>query len=423
MPNYTRNHYVPEWYQYRFLPNELKENKFFYLDLNPETIVSRERSYKRKALLYWGPPRCFWESDLYTTKFGGWESTEIEEKFFGKIDSSGRNAVEYFASFRHPSAEMESFHAMVLYMSTQKLRTPKGLAYLGNLTKLSDKNRVLFKMQELQQLFCALWTECIWSIVDASSSETKFIVSDHPVTVYNKSCFPASKWCRGVNDPDIWLTGTHTLFPLSLDKLLILTNLSWVRNPYENPLKPRPNPNLFRPAVFNFTQIQTGRLLSDVEVNEINYIIKKRAYKYIAAAKKEWLFPEEKISTHYWDKLGNGYLLMPDPRSVTFSSEIVFGYSNNRADWFDAYGRKPWQSGYNDKKEHDIEWETFHAFQGEFARVFGPQRRGRSFEFGQLDRTEDDPDYHAYHLSLEQTFKQKLPDRYRKKKRKKMGNR
>ena len=423
MPNYTRNHYVPEWYQYRFLPNELKEKKFFYLDLNPETIVSKGSSYKRKALLRWGPPRCFWKSDLYTTKFGGWESTEIEEKFFGKIDSSVRNAVEYFASFQHPSVENESFHAMVLYMSTQKLRTPKGLAYLGNLTKLSDKNRVLFKMQKLQQLFCALWTECIWSIADASSSETKFIVSDHPVTVYNKSCFPASQWCRGFNDPDIWLTGTHTLFPLSLDKLLILTNLSWVRNPYENPLKPRPNPNLFRPAVFNFTQIQTSRLLSDVEVNEINYIIKKRAYKYIAAAKKEWLFPEEKISTHYWDKLGNGYLLMPDPRSVTFSSEIVFGYSNNRADWFDTYGRKPWQAGYNDKKEHDIEWVTFNAFQGEFARVFGPRRRGLSFEFGQLDRTEDDSDYHAYHLSLEQKFKQQLPDRYRKKKRKKMRNR
>lgn len=417
MPKYTRNHYVPEWYQRRFLPDGLREKKFYYLDLNPETIFSNGHAYKRKALLLCGPPRCFCESDLYTTKFRGWESTEIEEKFFGKIDSSGRTAVDYFTSFQHPSADGHAFNAMVLYMSTQKLRTPKGLAYLGDTANLNDKNLVLLEMQRLQQMFCALWTECIWSIADASKAETKFIMSDHPVTVYNKECFPASKWCRGFRDPDIWLSGTHTLFPLSFNKVLILTNLSWVRNPYMDPLKSRPNPKLFRAAVFNFTQIQTGRMLTDMEVNEINYIIKKRAYRYIAAAKKEWLYPEKNISTHYWNKLGNGYLLMPDPRSVTFSSEVVFGYKNRRADWFDAYGRKPWHSDYDNKNESDIEWNTFHAFQGEFARVFGPMRRGLSYESCQLDEVEDSADYHAYHLSLESTCKQKLPNEYKKRNR------
>jgi hypothetical protein len=413
MPSYKRNHYVPEWYQKRFLPYGLKEKKFYYLDLNPEKIFSDGHAYKRKAILRWGPRRCFYESDLYTTKFGGWESTEIEEKFFGKIDSSGRTAVEYFTSFQHPSADGNAFNAMVLYMSIQKLRTPKGLDYLGDIAKLNDKNLALFEMQRLQQMFCALWTECIWSIADASNSETKFIVSDHPVTVYNKECFPASKWCRGFRDPDIWLSGTHTLFPLSFDKVLILTNLSWVRNPYIDPLKPRPNPDLFRPAVFNFMQIQTGRMLTDMEVNEINFIIKKRAYRYIAAAKKDWLYPEKNITTHYWNKLGNGYLLMPDPRSVTFSSEVVFGYKN-RADWFDAYGRKPWQTDYDNKNDSNIEWITFHAFQGEFARVFGPKRRGQSYKSCQLDNAEDSPEYHKYHLSLESEFKPKLPNEYRK---------
>ncbi len=411
MPNYRRNHYVPEWYQYRFLPNEIREKKFYYLDLKPETIVSKGRRYQRTALLRWGPPNCFYESDLYTTKFGSWESTEIEQQFFGEVDSFGRVAVEYFATFQHPSVNTEAFHALLPFMSIQKLRTPKGLAYLAKLTRLSDKNLVLLKMQELQQIFCALWTECIWSIADASASETKFIVSDHPVTVYNKKCFPASRWCRDFEDPDIWLSGTHTLFPLSLDKLLILTNLSWIRNPYENPLKPRPNPNLFRPAIFNFMHIQTGRMLSDVEVNEINFAIKERAYRYIAAARQEWLYPEHKIPTQHWNKLGNGYLFMPDPRSVTFSTEITIGYRNDRYDWFDEYGRKPWQPEYNDKSEREKEWDTFHAFQGEFARVFGPKRRGVSFEHGQLDKAEDSPDYHAYHLALEEKFKTKLNKR------------
>jgi hypothetical protein len=68
------------------------------------------------------------------------------------------------------------------------------------------------------------------SIADASFSPTKFIVSDHPVTLYNPGCFPQSKCCRGHQDPDIRLVGTHTIFPLSRDKLLILTNVSWVRS-------------------------------------------------------------------------------------------------------------------------------------------------------------------------------------------------
>jgi len=380
--HYKRNHYVPKWYQYRFFPDELREKKFYYLDLKPDIVISNKRKHTRKALLRWGPSNCFCREDLYTTKLLNWESTEIEEKFFGKIDSSGRSAIDYFTTFQHPSVNEEAFQNLLLYMSVQKLRTPKGLAYLSEVVKITDKNLVLIKMQQLQQIFCALWTECIWSIVDASQTETKFILSDHPVTVYNRGCLPNSKWCIGHRDPDIALSGTHTLFPLSLDKALILTNLSWVRNPYDDPTKTRPNFYPFRNAMFNFMHIQTGRYLNEVEVNEINYVIKMGAYRYVAAAKKEWLYPEHKIPSQCWEKLGQGYLFMPDPRSVTFSSKIIIGYGNKRADFFDEYGRKPWQPDYNNEAERNKEWATFHRFQGEFARVFGPRRRGRSFELG-----------------------------------------
>ena len=411
MPDYRLNHYVPKWHQYMFFPNGTKDCKFYYLDLKPKTESSKGHQYKRKSLLRWGPPKCFCETDLYTTKFGGWESTEIEEKFFGKIDSSGRAAVEYFSTFQHPSIDHDAFNALLPYFSIQKLRTPKGLAYLSKLTKLPDKNFVLLKLQELQQTFCALWAECVWSIVDASESETKFLLSDHPVTVYNKGCLPASKWCQDFNDPDIWLSGTHTLFPLNLNKLLILTNLAWVRNPYGNPLNKRPNPKLFRSAMFNFMEIQTNRMLSDLEVNQMNFVIKKRAYRYIAAAKEEWLYPEQKTPNTYWNKLGDGYLFMPDPRSVTFSLELLINYGNNRVDSFYSYGRKPWNPKFNDKNEHENEWKTFHAFQGEFARVFGPKRRGLTYEFCHLDNIEDKPDFHAYHLGLENKYKKSIRKR------------
>jgi hypothetical protein len=123
----------------------------------------------------------------------------------------------------------------------------------------------------------------------------KFIVSDHPVTVYNRACYPGSTFCRGCNDPDIWLLATHTFFPLSLTKVLILTNLAWARSPYQNERKVRPNPGLFRSAIFNFTDIQIWRYLSEQEVIQINYIIKKRALRHVAAAEKEWLCPEGRL--------------------------------------------------------------------------------------------------------------------------------
>jgi hypothetical protein len=315
--------------------------------------------------------------------------------------------------------DRDAFNSMVLYMSIQKLRTPKGLAYLEDVSNLRDKNLVLIVMQNIQHMFCALWTECIWSIADASQSQTKFIISDHPVTVYNKECFPLSKWCVGFKDPDIRLSGTHTIFPLSLSKLLILTNLSWVRNPYMDPLKPRPNPTLFRPAIFKFTDIQTGRMLDDLEVNEINFIIKKRAFRYIAAAEEEWLYPEKELITQHWDRLGKGYLLMPEPRAVPFSSEIVFGFDDGRmADWTDAYGRKPWQKGYDDKAALEIEWITSNAFKSEFARIFGPKHRGQIFEFMRLDKDEDSPEYYANLLRQEQEWKRRIPSEFKKPKRK-----
>ena len=295
-------------------------------------------------------------------------------------------------------------------MSVQKLWTPKGLTYLANLVKLDDKNAVLNEMQRLEQLFCALWVECIWSIIDASQSQTKFIISDHPVTVYNNKCFPRSVYCKGYSIPDIWLSGTNTLFPLTIDKILILTNLSWLRNPYGNPLKARPHPDLFRSAIFNFTQIQTGRILTELEVNELNFIIKCRAYEYIAAFDKEWLYPEKKLTTHYWDKLGDGYLLMPDPRSVKFSSRIIIGYDNKSPIIHDEYGRQPYQKNFDNKTDRAYEMNSFEAYKCQFARIFGRKRRGSSFDFGPLI-TEDSEDYHDHLIKRESLYKSRLKDK------------
>src|SRR5208337_3956859 len=286
-------------------------------------------------------------------------------------------------------------------------RTPKGLGWLSDLAKTTERNKILKLMLELRQIYCAIWAECIWLIADASQSSTKFIISDHPVTVYNRRCGPRSQWCRCTNDPDIWLHGTHTLFPLSLDKILILTNLSWVRNPYHSEVGLRPNADPFRSAMFNFMDIQTLRYLNEQEVREINFIIKSRAYRYIGAAEEEWLYPEKYVTKSDWYRYGNGYLLMPDPRSVRYGSEIIIGHSDGTSSSFDEYGHRPWQEGYRGRN-HGVsdDWYTFHRFQGEFARLFGPYRRGRAF-FGHVDKECDDDEFHQYHLGLEKKSRSK----------------
>jgi hypothetical protein len=348
-----------------------------------------------------GPKHCFFEKNLYTTQFGSEESTKIEQTFFGSIDSKGRKAAEYFSSFAHPSVDTNAFNDMMIYMSTQKLRTPKGLHWLSSQAKTTDRNVVLDFMTQIQQIHCAIWTECVWQIADATGSDTKLLISDHPVTVYNRRCGPRSMWCRGYEDPSIALHGTHTIFPLSLDKVLLLTNLSWVRNPYQSEVTPRPNPNPWRTAIFNFMDIQTMRHLSEQEVREINFILKSRAHRYVAAAKEEWLYPENHVSKSDWSMFGHGYLLMPDPRPINLGGEIFIGYRGGGSSAFDAYGRRPWQPDYDRESNGLIEGPTLDRFKGEFARLFGPYRRGRAFTHGDMDKERDSDDFHAYHLSLE----------------------
>jgi hypothetical protein len=379
---YRRNHYVPEWYQKNFFSSEYTSGMFFYLNLYPDSFIDTlGRPHTHTQLRHFGPPSCFMEDDLYTTKFGNWESKDIEKKFFGEIDSTGKKAIGYFQNFNHPSANHEAFEAMIRYLSVQKLRTPKGLQQLSRSLNNKDRNLALIAMQKLQQVYCAIWTEAVWTIADASQSTVKFILSDHPVTVYNMgSKFSTAKRREDEAEPEIWQSGTHTLFPLNLDKLLILTNQSWVRNPYGDPLKLRPNPNPLRDAIFNFTEIQTGRILSEIEVMKINYIIKKRAHRYIAAVEKEWLFPEKNVTIQNWRNLGKEHLLMPDPRVVRFTTSIAIQYSNGSSAFFDGYGRRPWESGFQSEKAGTDEWKTFHRFQKEYEKKFGPKLRGITFD-------------------------------------------
>lgn len=174
----------------------------------------------------------------------------------------------------------------------------------------------------------------------------------------------------------------HSYFPLSLEKVLILTNLTWVRNPYQDEMKVRPNPALFRETVFNFLALQVGRQLSEDEVLQINLITKRRAYRYIAAADAEWLYPERHVLTDHWKKFGSGFLLMPEPRLIHMGGEIVIGYRSGGGTAFDAYGRRRWQGDFRDEKREKRETQTLERFQAEWAVKRGPKFIAYNNDFG-----------------------------------------
>ncbi|WGF87556.1 DUF4238 domain-containing protein [Marinivivus vitaminiproducens] len=402
---YRHNHYVPEWYQRRFMPPN--RGKYYYMDLNPELKFSNGRKFTRRSVLEWGPKSCFAQDNLYTYAEQGIENIDIERFFFGEIDREGLPAVNMFANFTNSDVDKKLLENMVRYMSVQKLRTPKGLGWVSSISKNKNRYLDLVLMQKIQYMFCTTWVECIWQIADTSKSSVGFIISDNPVTVYNRECFPGSRDCRNFNDPDIRMNATHTYFPLSLNKILILTNLSWARNPYQNGKKLRPNPGLYRPTMFSFADIQTGRSLNTEEVIQINYITKTRAHKYLASPEKDWLYPEGYLSSTLWNSFGGGYLFMPEPRDLYMGGEVYIGYEGGRSDAYSAYGHRPWQPGFRDAERDKRDARALDRFKAEFARLNGPTWRGMSARFNQKAPHVDSAEHHAWLLSEDREYRAK----------------
>jgi len=356
----TVNHYVPQWYQHLFIPETAKDKRYHYLDLYPEKLqIDNGRSYTHNQFKFYGPVSCFQEEHLYTLFFGEQANDVIERKFFGDIDRQGNKAVNFFNNWRLTAESHQMFNDLVRYLDAQKMRTPKGLDFLKKVVHPKSNTDLLQWMTKLWQMNCTIWTEGVWEILDCSNSPTWLIVSDNPVTTYNKGMFPLSKECQYPFDAPIERLGTHTIFPLSPTKLLVITNLGYVRNHRANPIKVRENPRHFAQTVIDLRKIQTGRELKEQDVIAVNYILKSRSKRYLASSEKDWLFPEKHMKSAMWNKLGSNLFLMPDPRKVSFSTDILFGYKDGSAWGMDEYGRRATQNNSNTKALRDKEFQTF----------------------------------------------------------------
>ncbi|PLR09217.1 hypothetical protein CFHF_18955 [Caulobacter flavus] len=339
MTQSRNNHYVPRWYQEGFF--EPGGNTLAYLDLTPPThklpdgrVVSGRSRFKSST------PQCFVQRDLYSTFFGVQVNDEIERKLFGAVDTDGAPAVKAFMG-SDPIEWHRHFQTLFTYVDIQKMRTPKGLAWLRAQYPELSQNELMFEMQGVQMLNCTIWTEGVREIVSAEDSDVKFIVTDSPVTVYNPAIAPTG---RGDHDPSIRLKGSQTIFPLNRDFCLILTNLEYAKDPSENPLERRTFARNFRASMVRTDTFIRTRKLAAADVLSINAILKACAHRYVAAGREEWLHPEQQAPNE-WQELG-APLRPPQEGLWNFGGEIFAKLNDGRVLYQDEFGRteKPYEA-------------------------------------------------------------------------------
>lgn len=188
-----QNHYVPIWYQKGFIVDPSKSLQV--LDLDPPRIELPDgRSKLRRAIINRAPANCFVEDDLYTTRFGSVISDEVERYLFGAIDRLGATAVRTFATGDLAGIH-DSFQHFFSYLDAQKMRTPKGLDWIKSKYQQLTQLGLMIEMQALRQMHCTMWVESVREIVSAEDSDIKFILTDHPVTIYNPAYPSGSSAC------------------------------------------------------------------------------------------------------------------------------------------------------------------------------------------------------------------------------------
>ncbi len=341
------NHYVPEWYQRGFIQDG--QSQLYYLDMMPPYIGLLDgRIVPMKALHKRGPSGCFSEYDLYTRHIGNVVNDEIEKFLFGPIDNSGSRAVRAFANGDLHSIHY-AFQDFFEYLDAQKLRTPKGLDWIRSRYPSLDQLELMQEMQSLRRIHCTMWAEGVREIVSAEDSDIKFIVSDHPVTVYNASTPPRSMKCAYPEDPPIEWIGTISIFALNANTCLILTHLEYTKDSKTNTLTaPRTNARYYGQSLVRTDAFIRTRKLSRSEVNAINYLLKSRAHRYVAASNKEWLHPEKSF-TGSWKDLAQ--VLLPKDSLWQFGGEIFVGYTDGSTHYQDAFGQTSRSDEYLRRKE------------------------------------------------------------------------
>lgn len=328
-----QNHYVPEWYQAGFgvtgsdnwLLNLLPSGR--RPDGSPIVFVPRQRP----------PKACFWERDLYITRFGEQFNDQIETVLFQDIDDFGAAAVRAFLS-GDPVQVHRQYEALFAYLGAQKLRTPKGLDWIRSRYPALSQVELMVELQHLRQMFGTLWAESVREIVSAEDAGVKFLVTDHPLTTFNVALSDKAPQLVYPHDAPIAWNGTQTLFPLDANHLLILTHVSYAKAPDDVVLAARRvNARHFGDTLMRTDALIRSRRLDTGQVTAINAWLKSRASRYIAAGRAEWLYPER---THPVERAELAKMLRPPEGELWhFGGEIHISYADGTFGYRDEFGR------------------------------------------------------------------------------------
>jgi|SRR5882724_5419799 len=334
------NHYVPRWYQAGFF--EPGRTTLAYLDLTPPQITLPDgRTKAGNSLVHWATARCFQQRDLYSTFFDTLVSDEIERRLFGDVDAKGAKAIRAFAE-TDVSEWHRQFQNLFLYVDVQKIRTTKGLDWLKAQYPALTQNELMLEMQGIRSMHCTIWAEGVREIISAEDSDVKFIISDHPVTIYNHAVPPEAAPCAYPLDPSIALKASQTIFPLSRDFCMIFTNLEYAQDPTTNPHEKRTFARNYRNSMVQTHAFIRERRLTAPDVARINRIIRARARRYVAAGRKEWLHSDQNEG---WGDLRQ-VLLPPKKELYRYGGEMFAKFDNGTVYYQDAFGRT--------EKQHDI---------------------------------------------------------------------
>ncbi|MUV15159.1 SEC-C metal-binding domain-containing protein [Noviluteimonas gilva] len=339
-PPSRKNHYVPVWYQTGF---QLNGADNWLLDLAAPSlkpdgtpVVLRPRRRPAKS--------SFWENELYVTRFGEVINDEVETVLFQKIDNFGSDAVRAFVAGDERAMHFQ-LESLLSYLGAQKLRTPKGLDWIKARYPALSQVELLIELQHLRNMFGTLWGECVREIVSAESSEVKFLVTDHPVTMFN-AALPenASQFAYPMDPPLTW-NGTQSLFALDANNLLILTHVPFAKDPdrVEAAAK-RINARYFGNAMVRTDALIRTRRFNTDHVIAVNAWLKSRARRYVAAAETDWLYPEAHRQP---ERAAFAQLLRPPSGDLWgYGGEIYIGYEDGSHGYRDQYGRT--------SKDHEV---------------------------------------------------------------------
>lgn len=377
------HHYVPEWYQKRFL--EAGADKLHLLDLLPDTVkLPNGRKFTHNDYRLRPPSKCFYSDDLYMMRFGPFITDRIERHFFGMTDRRGSVAVNTFSRVRaFDKGFAQTQGEIPPYMGAQRFRTPRGLDWLKQQTGTVDHNRALGIMANTFQQHTTMWAEGIWEVVMATKTTTKFIISDEPVTFYNSRLPPSFAKYPGTEE--LANVGTRTIFPLGPESCLIITHLQFTRDPEQNPVKARINARKYDQVMMYAGNVQFGREIEEDEVLRLNLILKMKATRYIAAGRKDWLYPEKHLKRTGWAVLDDDWFLFPNLWKVPFTKAISMGYRDGSHWAADEYGHHPGHPKfYDDQQRRERERITKELAMRKWAKLRRGKCLSHTYEHGDV---------------------------------------